>query len=310
MSEHDRSIPADEPGVSSLKRAIAPHPSPDTGGRISRPRVVIALLLIFALSVVAVVILKATTSPPPARSDRGEVLPADPESPPVLIEYVSPLTNESAPGSFVLPDRLDMSRAELRDFGSETAPITNAFKKWHAAHGAASIDKATTNVSLRGNADETVRIADIEVIKECGEPYDGTYFAAYTQGSGDTIGIGFNLDLPTTIPQEMANTQARGLYPLDGNYFSTSTIELGPDETLTLSLGAWTEAHACSFTFRLIVATSSGSYWQEIDNRGNPFVITARASDEMDEYPLAGYEAAYVQDDVGWTRIDPSTDRG
>ncbi|GAB3174036.1 hypothetical protein GCM10027059_45710 [Myceligenerans halotolerans] len=307
MGEEELPNRVDEPGVESLRRAATPPPSPDLGRRVSIPKVVVGIVTVLVLGVATSVLVKMSIESFSADGDRGEIMPADSDSPPVLIEHVTPLSNDDASGSFVLPERLDMSREELQEFSKNIASVTKEFEKWYAEQDAAAIDRAATSVSLRGNADETVRIADIEVIKECREPYNGTYFASGAQGTGRTVGVGFNLDLPKPIPHEMVQSEARGAYPLDNNFFSDRTIELAPDETLTLSLNVWTEAHACSFTFRLIVTTSSGSYWQEIDNQGEPFSITATARADVEEFSLSGYKAAYVSDYGQWSKIDPST---
>jgi hypothetical protein len=201
-----------------------------------------------------------------------------------------------------------MNDAGLREFNEVVFPVTENFQTWYAENRAAGIDRAATSVSLRGNAEETVRIADIEIDKSCTEPFQGTFFQGYTQGSGETIGIGFDLDLADPVPYEMASSAARGMYPLEHNYFTAHDITLAPGETLTLSLGVWTETYACDFTFRLIVATSTGSYWQQIDYLGEPFVLTAFSPATAQAHPLSGYESAYVHEmGLEWVAVDPAT---
>jgi hypothetical protein len=306
MSDLQPANESTDSGMSGLKAAVRP-PTPRPRRSSTRRRAVVTCSIAVAAAVAAVLIVRLIDSGGET-ADAGEVLPADASNPPVLIEHVTPLSNETYINSFVLPAAIDMDDAGLREFNEAVFPVTEQFQAWYTENHAAGIDKAATSVSLRGNADETVRIADIDIDKSCTEPFQGTFFSGYTQGSGDTIGIGFDLDLADPIPFEMARSNARGIYPLEHNYFTEHEITLAPRETLTLSLGVWSETYSCEFTFRLIVATSTGSYWQKIDYLGEPFVLTAFSPATAAAHPFSGYEAAYVHEmGLEWIAVDPAT---
>lgn len=293
--------------LNSLRQAVDP-PESRPKRSITRRRAIFSCFLAVVVVVAAVLLVRMFSDDSSENAAAlGEVLPADPSAPPVLIEHVTPLSNDEYVNSFVLPEPVDMSGTEIQEFNEAVFPVTENFQAWYTDNRAAGIDKATTSVSLRGNAEETVQIADIEIDKICGAPFQGTFFRGYTQGSGEAIGIGFDLDLADPIPNEMARSSARGLYPLGHNYFTANDITLAPGETLTLSLGVWTETYSCEFTFRLIVATSTGSYWQKIDYLGEPFVLTAFAPAVSEPNPLSGYESAYIHEmGLEWVAVDPA----
>jgi hypothetical protein len=166
-----------------------------------------------------------------------------------------------------------------------------------------------TTITLHGNSQKKVRITDIKAIKECQKPFDGTYLVGYTQGAPeDTIKLGINLDAPEPIVQEMVWTAAHGFEPVGESYFLLKTIAIAPGESLTLTIGARTDRYACTFTLRMFVATSAGTVYQDIDNHGKPFGVTAKAAPSKADLPLSGYRAAYVQNpSLGWHEVDPGS---
>jgi hypothetical protein len=241
--------------------------------------------------------------------------PASPASPPVLVESVTQIQSESGDGSFALPDPLVMGTAALANFNGRIVTDSTSYSTWFRQHKGAAVNFGITAITLRGNANETVRLADLRVDKSCHRPLAGAFFVGYTQGSGNTVRMGFNLDTPNPDPQTMALTAARGLFPLGENYFAGRTIQLSPGEMMTLSIGAFTKLYDCTFKFRLFVATSHGELYETIDDNGRPFQVTAMAPPSSPGHPLSGYEAAYAlaphnSAPARWERIDPSTYRG
>jgi hypothetical protein len=239
--------------------------------------------------------------------------PASSSSPPILVESVTELTSISGDGSIALPRPLQMTAAELATFNKGVVPNSSRYSAWYASHDGAAVSFGLTTVTLRGNMEESVHIADMKVLKNCGRPFTGTYFQGYTQGSGETTRIGFDLDSPDPIPQQMAIT-GNGLTPLGVNFFAQEYISLAPGETTTLAIGAFTTHYACSFRLQMIVATSHGAFSEVIDYHGQPFIVTARAASLHSNLPYSGYQSAYAYFasngvPVGWEKVNPATYR-
>lgn len=241
-----------------------------------------------------------TTARPPADT---KPRPAPSGSPPVLVTSVSPPVSDLAGRDFALPDALRMSDTELARFNADVAPNSAAFDSWYARHGAVVLESGTITLALRGNATQEVEVTDVNVHKKCAAPLDGTYFTGYTQGTGDTVAIGLDLDEADPSPRLRARTSA-GLKWTERNYFEEKTLTLEPGERETLSIGVTSGRHSCSFTLELVVATPDGVLTQRIDQQGRPFELTAPATTAG--RPPTGYRAAYAEDRDGWHRADPT----
>jgi hypothetical protein len=243
--------------------------------------------------------------------------PAQPDDPPVLIESVSRLRGNLAGHDFVLPQAPGFGSAELREFNKEIFPDSGKFNDWYSAGEASASESGLVTLTIRGNWDERVRISDIVVHKKCGPPLTGGYFAGYSQGSGDTIRVGINLDDPSPVPEEMAQT-AQGLTPTGDDFFAVNTVELEPGKLETLTVGVFTKLYACSFSLDLLTATSKGTFTQDVNDLGRSFRVTARAPTKVAGHPFSGYESAYVrspQDPRGlgppiWRGVDPKSYTG
>lgn len=282
---------------------------------IGRRAAIAVLAVVAVLAVGAPVVVQRLLADPGSTSGKSapDTTPvaASSSSPPILVESVAELKSISDDGSLALPQPLRMTSAELAAFNNNVVANSSAYSAWYARHDGAAVDFGITTVTLRGNARESVRIADMKVLKNCRSPFDGTYFQGYTQGSGDTIKIGFDLDSPDPIPQQMALT-GRGLTPLGVNFFDQTYVALAPGENITLAIGAFTKHYACSFRLQMIVATSYGTFSENIDNHGQPFIVTARAAPTAAHLPYSGYKSAYAYlapngEPIGWGQINPDT---
>jgi hypothetical protein len=222
------------------------------------------------------------------------------------------MRSNAAEGHFVLPEPLAMSAAELATFNRTVQLHSSENSSWFAAHNATAVDFGVTRFTLQGNSDESVRIADLRVVKDCAAPLDGTFFQGYSQGSGDTLKIGFDLDAPDPGAQALGYSSGKGLFPTGDRYFDVKTVTLAPGEQETFLIGAFTKRSSCTFRIRVIVATRSGTFYQDIDQNGRPFRVTAQVPPVRAGTPLSGYRAAYaylVPDNVNgsWQRVDPRT---
>ena len=282
---------------------------------IGRRAALTVLAVASVLAVAAVVVVPRLLADPGVASGRPAPntvpVPASSSSPPILVESVTDLLSVSGDGSLALPLPLRMTAGELAIFNNDIVGNSARYSAWYEGHDGAAVNFGVTTVTLRGNASEKVRIADMKVLKNCRSPFDGTYFQGYTQGSGDTVKVGFNLDAPDPIPQQMAIT-GNGLTPLGTNFFDQEYISLAPGETETLAIGAFTKHYACSFRLQMIIATPDGTFSENIDNHGKPFTVTARAAPAHGRFPYSGYQSAYAYlapngEPVGWARVTPGT---
>jgi hypothetical protein len=286
---------------------------------IGRNTAITVLAMAAALAIISTVAIQGKFEDPSRSSGKPAAnlspRPAPSSSPPVLVENVTAIESISGDGSFVLPRPLDMTSNDLKQFNAKVVVNSSAFSSWYTDHDGAAVDFGVTTVTLRGNAREAVRVADMKVIKDCHRPFNGSFFQGYTQGDGDTVRIGIDLDSPEPVPQEMALTAARGLHPLGNSFFAVRTIELAPGETETLSIGAFTKHYACAFSLQIIVATSHGAFSQDINYRGRPFEVTAKAAPTDDGLPFSGYRTAYARiarngNTPNWEQINPATSKG
>ncbi|MEV6534609.1 hypothetical protein AB0M86_34340 [Streptomyces sp. NPDC051639] len=230
--------------------------------------------------------------------------PAPSGAPPVLVTSVTGPASDLAGGDFALPDVLHMSSTELGKFGSDVAANSAAFTSWYARNGGTVLESATITLALRGNAAEQVQVTDVNVHKKCGRPLDGTFFSEYTQGSGNTVPLGLDLDAADPQAQLRARTGA-GLTWTGRDYFKERTLTLRSGERETLSIGVASKRYRCSFTLELVVATAQGVFTEQIDWHGKPFTLTAAAL--PGSQPPAGYRAAYEESEDGWHSVDPGS---
>jgi len=130
--------------------------------------------------------------------------------------------------------------------------------------------------------------AGLQVIKSCQPPLNGTLFYSPPAGEEDTIGIGFNLDNPTSIAQHYKG------HELSGDYFAEHTISLTRGEVQTLQIVAKTTQYYCEFTLKLIVVSGSTKTTETITDDGAPFRVTAIHREGRGPGPLSYYQVLYV----------------
>jgi hypothetical protein len=276
-----------------------------TGSRrrtVSRGMSVAILAAAVALTVgatVAIAMLGGDSDTPEA---------ASPDAPPVKVQDVTTFKTSKQDGKLVLPAVVTMTPTEVGSFKDGTASTSATFQEWYGRHGGVALNSGFTNITVQGNDRDPVRITDMKVLKNCGHPVDGTVLQGYTQGGGeDTVKIGFDLDQPDPIPERMALVTS-GLMGLGTNYFADRTVVLARGESQTITVGAYTRHSHCKFTFRLVVATSNGTFTQDVDAGGRPFEVSAEAMPKQPNRPYSGYRAAYVQNELlVWQSVDPTT---
>ncbi|MFT4398042.1 hypothetical protein ACLTEW_24265 [Gordonia lacunae] len=203
-----------------------------------------------------------------------------------------------------------LTKTELRAFNDQTTGNrTGSHLQSQLELGGVPQDFTTVVMTLATNLVEPVTVIDIRPIKECAEPFNGTYFQVYRQGSGanPNVKLGVDLDNPDPHAQQLDD---QGLLT-DSVYFADNNVVLKPREPITFSVAALTRRYGCSFKFEVLVATPAGTVTQVVDNSGEPFRVTAKAPPKDPLFPLSGYSVAYVQGAGNvWRAVDPGTYRG
>jgi hypothetical protein len=159
--------------------------------------------------------------------------------------------------------------------------------------GGVAVGQIGLQVVISGNDSQTVTITDIKVLQRCTAPLTGTLLVSpltIAPSLAPVTGISFNLDERFPEAQNYVNGST------SGSFFADKTIALNQGETQTLLLIAETYYRYCQFTFKLVIATSSGSTTELITNDGKSFEVTAKAK-------LEHYKALYVGDN----RVDAKT---
>ncbi|WP_034264166.1 trypsin-like peptidase domain-containing protein [Actinospica robiniae] len=223
---------------------------------------------------------------------------------PLSVQNVADIESSLGDGSFALGAALPMSISQLQTFNTVTVANSGKYGPWYHDMNGAAIDFGYTTMDLRNTTNAQVSVTGMSVLKSCSAPLKGTLFSGYTQGTGDNVEIAFNLDGPNPMSQDMFSSE-----PLGTNYFAAHTITLDPGESRGLTVGAYTKQYSCTFTLRVFVSTARGPFWQDIDDNGRPFRVTAMPPTRSVNAPYAGYQVVYVsrQQRPAWTQVDPAT---
>ncbi|MFF0866905.1 hypothetical protein ACFYUV_34450 [Nonomuraea sp. NPDC003560] len=180
----------------------------------------------------------------------------------------------------VLPAPVELSQTELASLNRLPA---EGQESWFREHGSVELDWLQAQVILRGNSEHKVRITEINAVKQCSSPFDGTLFYSPPGGADDdVIRLGFDLDQPDSRAQLMTG------WSWKGDYFDQKTISLVRGEDIVLQFVTTTAEHYCSFSFAVnyLVAGRPGTL--TIDDHGKPFRLNALIKD-MDDFPYGDY---------------------
>ncbi|MGW5514329.1 hypothetical protein [Nocardia africana] len=220
---------------------------------------------------------------------------------PLAVTDVADLAMQPGARAFSTPDPAGVDAATLgrNDVGA-------LYTRYHGV----PIGQGTTTFTVRNIVDEPVRITRMSVEKQCGDPFNGTYFQGYGQaGPAANIQIGIDLDSPTPIVQEMY-VGDNGFRLAGPDYFLMNTVTVDPGGMQTFSLGAMTDRYGCAFSLRVFVATSRGTVYTDINVNGQQFRVTALSQRIDNNHFLSGYRTLYTQnEDHSWSQADPKTYR-
>ncbi|WFE95781.1 hypothetical protein [Micromonospora sp. WMMD987] len=120
-------------------------------------------------------------------------------------------------------------------------------------------------------------------------PVSGTFLFQASQGDGEPLKIGFNLDEPDSIAR-VINPKNNTLGPA---YVDSRTLTLTPGEPLTIDVQAYTDRSYCEWVVELELDLQGERRVQVVDDHGRPFRSSGLASRYQDRY--------YVHLTRGWT---------
>ncbi|WFE63360.1 hypothetical protein [Micromonospora sp. WMMD714] len=120
-------------------------------------------------------------------------------------------------------------------------------------------------------------------------PMSGTLLYQGSEGDGEPLKIGFDLDDPESVAR-MINPQDDTLGPA---YVDSRTLTLTPGEPLTIDVQAYTDRSYCEWVVELELDLQGEKRLHMIDDHGRPFRSTGLAQRYQDRY--------YVHLINGWT---------
>ncbi|MFI6226240.1 hypothetical protein ACIBCR_02835 [Micromonospora echinospora] len=120
-------------------------------------------------------------------------------------------------------------------------------------------------------------------------PLSGAFLFRGSQGEGKPLEIGFNLDEPDSVARLLeSDGQALG-----AAYMDRHSLNLSPNEPLTIDVQAYTDRWYCEWVIELDLDLDGERRTQVVDDHGRPFRSTGLARHYQDRY--------YVHINNGWT---------
>ncbi|GAA0321586.1 hypothetical protein NE235_18830 [Actinoallomurus spadix] len=188
------------------------------------------------------------------------------------------------------------------------------------ALGAANVNVETATLAVTGNRKNLVRITDIRALAQCEARLTGTLFFSPTAGESHSAKIGFDLDKPNPVAQNVVDKGAGPEFV--GNYFPDHEYDLAPGEPTTFVLTARTTKYHCRYRYQFELLVDGKPATQIVDYHGRPFEVTAQAytySTAQHDSDFSAYQALYVTPFVadlspavttvhegGWSSADPA----
>jgi hypothetical protein len=165
-----------------------------------------------------------------------------------------------------------------------------AFNQWFYSRGAFEAGGTSTQLVIQNNRPYPIRIIDMNVVKDCQSPLNGTLFFGAGGAEDSTIGLGFNLDSSDTEAEQAQGTSVEQWKP---GYFVRFTISIQPGAQQVFDLWASTSKYACSYKYQATVLDGSRKVNQIIEDGSEPFRATAL---KINSGPpdLSDYKAAYI----------------
>jgi hypothetical protein len=235
-----------------------------------------------------------------------------PVGPPVIVNSVQYMQGPNQAGTLAFARPLSLQK--VRYYNSPYLDYQN-YVSHATAMGGAGVGDVLLSIVLRGNSPGLAVVSDLQVVRRCSPPLDGTLLYSPPAAEGTNIGIGFNLDSQFATAQDYQTNE-----PLSGNFFAEHTISLTNGQSEGLLIDAQTTDHYCQFTLRLIVDVVRADYGraqvvESISNHGQPFAVTAMTGERnylptFSRYAVV-YAAGVASPDPGHiVRVNPKTWNG
>jgi hypothetical protein len=274
-----------------------------------------AAVVVAAAVSVPVVIERSGADAAPRVSSNGQPIPVAMAAGPVHVDsvvYVRDGSNKALGFSYVFPRKVQLSATDLAGL-NQLSGNDPSYDEWMLSRGGVNPDDAPIQLALRNKTSNPISITNIELVKQCVAPLDGTLFYAPPQGEQGDIHLAFNLDDKFPIAK---NHQTGASYFAGSN---ARTIQLLPNETSVLLLDATTKQYYCRFHLNLIVDPEDGGspVSELVDNNGKPFAVTAvPKKDQFGDVRFAYYQAVYAfyqnitSRGLGYGPVNPVTYNG
>lgn len=305
-------IPESETAGESSSPEQAPLP------RLSRRRLALVGIATVAILVATgiVVAISFNSGTGTAGFSSLSTTTASPATGPVHVDSASYVRDGSgtAAWSFVFPDKRQFSAGDLATLNSLNGNAAG-YASWLLAHGGVNPNDARLKIDLRGNADTTVTVTDLQVVKQCQAPLTGTLLYSPAAGPASDLNLAVDLDQQFPVVQAYRDGKPSGSY--FGERGNGHHIDLAPGETTTLLFDVTTSRQFCQFSFNLVVDTPDGTVVEPINDKRQPFQVTALVEDATTQTPrFASYQAVYAGGVASPARnatfapVDPTTYQG
>lgn len=173
---------------------------------------------------------------------------------------------------------------------------------------------STISLHISGGQPTPVRIINMHAVTKCRAPLNGVLF--YNPNAGETAAtkIGFNLDEPDP-PARQSSRDINGVLRLGGEYFVNHEYVLSAGETASFTVIVTTSKYYCEFHLVMDLLVDGKSVYQNIDNGGKPFTVSAGigrySADHIFNYNFSSYQMFMLSPIVqpypasGWQLGDP-----
>lgn len=273
--------------------------------------VVIGGVLVSVLSVQA----QKITSPPapaPTQPKHSHSAAAQPsaKSPPLRVVSEEPI-NPPELGVWTFPGKEILPSGELAKMNSSFLhagdPGKIAAYLQPLGGYAQYVDTQIVVKNVRGHS---IRILNMNVVKNCHAPLTGTLYYAPGQAAVEDIQMGFNLDIADTSAKFVNRIPA--VNPSDPDYFSKYTVVIKPGAQQVFNIRTVTYKYACTFRYDATILDGTRKVYQQIGDGKNPFRISALAIRPQPPY-FSKYAVLYVGGVKGsggigpFVRVNPKT---
>lgn len=207
-----------------------------------------------------------------------------PSTDPLTVVSEDPVATNPSFYSWVLPRPLVLSSAALKSLLDSSSP--NAFPNYMFSIGGYQLGGTETQLVVQNNQNVPLRVINMDVIKSCAAPLDGTLFYLPAQGSDPGVKIDFDLNSAYSI------ATGPPAYNSTTPYFANYTVSIAPGAQQVFDLFTRVFNLACTFRYRLTILEGEAKVYQIIGDGSGPF----RASGGFSNGFFSGFKVMYILD--------------